>query len=158
MTPWSHGAVGHLNVRLYATFKWKFSACTTFFGQRQCKHNSKARTVSAKFLRERAPGPTTFPSNHRVNREGRVGGVAAWCPAALQFWSQARRAPPHQSVALGVFENNECLVKWRRAISVFRDSHPARAEGHRRVTGYYTSTRWTEMSICFFEKKKTIFF
>ena len=41
--------VGHLSVRLYAPFKWKPSSCTTFFGQRQCKQNSRARNVGAKF-------------------------------------------------------------------------------------------------------------
>ena len=33
--------------------------------------------------------------------------VAAWCAAALQNWSQARRAPPYQSVALGKESSHE---------------------------------------------------
>ena len=46
--------------------------------------NTKARTIYAKLLRRRVLGPTTIPSSHREIRKGKVGGVAAWSPAALQ--------------------------------------------------------------------------
>ena len=58
-------------------------ACTTP-GRQQCRQNPGARHAGAELLRKRAPRPTTNPSNHRVDRQGVVGGERAWCRAPLQ--------------------------------------------------------------------------